>query len=290
MAVAVVAATGCNQVLGLDPTSVATDGGGDDDDPGVDGAPGDAGVEPDAAACPAPDAPGFADEDGDDVDDTCDNCPADPNADQADADGDLVGDACDPIAGGRTRIAFFDGFHGGRDAAWVETGTGSWTVVDDALQYTPGATGVTPAWLTVDDLTLTDARVDARVVIGALPPATDRVAGVVTAAASPRLYLCAADQRGSTADADLVLFLNEATGRVAVTAPMLLDGGFVIDAALRIRARAAPGAQSCAIAIGDGAAASITAGDTSLGSGSIGLYSDSVAIRVPYVIVYEEMP
>jgi len=56
-------------------------------------------------------APAGHDEDGDGIDDACDNCPHLPNADQADGDGDGVGDVCDPqptIA--RESIAFFDPF------------------------------------------------------------------------------------------------------------------------------------------------------------------------------------
>jgi Thrombospondin type 3 repeat len=51
------------------------------------------------------------DEDGDGIDDACDNCPHIPNVDQADADGDGVGDVCDPqpfVAA--ERIALFDPF------------------------------------------------------------------------------------------------------------------------------------------------------------------------------------
>jgi hypothetical protein len=64
---------------------------------------GDSGV-----ACAAPVG---HDEDGDGVDDACDNCPHLPNPDQADGDGDGVGDVCDPnptVA--RERIVLFDPF------------------------------------------------------------------------------------------------------------------------------------------------------------------------------------
>jgi hypothetical protein len=79
------------------------------------------------------------DEDGDGVDDACDNCPADANAGQEDvgevnaggaADG--VGDACDPRpAAGGDSIAFFDGF-GAALSGW-SVYEGVWSVQNDRL-------------------------------------------------------------------------------------------------------------------------------------------------------------
>ena len=50
------------------------------------------------------------DEDGDGIDDGCDNCPADANESQADADNDGVGDVCDPHADLADQIDSFDPF------------------------------------------------------------------------------------------------------------------------------------------------------------------------------------
>src|SRR2546423_13272410 len=89
---------GCSAILGLDRTHARDDAGA-----AIDGAP-DA-IAADARPC----APIGHDEDGDGVDDACDDCPATKNAGQEDGDGDQVGDLCDPYpADGHDVIVFFD--------------------------------------------------------------------------------------------------------------------------------------------------------------------------------------
>ncbi|HEY5934754.1 MAG TPA: thrombospondin type 3 repeat-containing protein [Kofleriaceae bacterium] len=74
------------------------------------------------------------DDDGDGVEDGCDNCPADANRDQASSDGDLVGDLCDPRPEDPgDRIVFFDSFVA-PDPIWQPFGTGTWSVADTAQQ------------------------------------------------------------------------------------------------------------------------------------------------------------
>jgi hypothetical protein len=74
------------------------------------------------------------DEDGDGVDDACDNCPHLDNPFQENGDGDGVGDACDPApSSARERILFFDPFTGPRPD-WTFTGTAP-IYMGDALFY-----------------------------------------------------------------------------------------------------------------------------------------------------------
>jgi hypothetical protein len=91
--IAIVFAAGCDRVLGIRDT-----------------------VPIDARSCWNP-QPAMHDEDGDGIDDHCDNCPADANPEQTDSDGDGVGDACDPHPGASDRIVAFEPFVS--DAAWT---------------------------------------------------------------------------------------------------------------------------------------------------------------------------
>ena len=72
--VVVVLLAGCDQIIHLHATTMI-----------------------DASPCTLkPDDPNFHDEDGDGIENDCDNCPGIFNQDQKDQDGDGVGDACDP--------------------------------------------------------------------------------------------------------------------------------------------------------------------------------------------------
>jgi hypothetical protein len=81
------------------------------------------------------------DEDGDRVDDGCDNCPTVSNLDQADGDGDGVGDACDPRPNQPgDSIVFFDGFgETALDAAWNDP-NGAFTLGEDRLKHLDNTT------------------------------------------------------------------------------------------------------------------------------------------------------
>jgi hypothetical protein len=83
-AVVVVALCGCDYVWRLDHVPPGQDTGAGDDDAGD--------VVHDSHPC----VPVGHDEDGDAVDDACDNCPTESDHAQVDSDGDGVGDACDP--------------------------------------------------------------------------------------------------------------------------------------------------------------------------------------------------
>lgn len=116
VAVAVVLLTGCNQLFAVRETQLA---------------PMDAG--PDADLCALhPGDPLFFDEDGDGLEDNCDNCPGIYNADQRDRDLDGVGDVCDPhpdAPGDKiVATAFFNrGFE-----TWTPDTVDNWSILDGA--------------------------------------------------------------------------------------------------------------------------------------------------------------
>lgn len=113
LAITAVAASGCNQVFGLDPPGPLA----------VDAAP----------SCDDPS--GAPDEDGDGVRDACDDCPQVPQGpdDHGDLDGDGVGDACDPHPMAADRLVAFDGFSTAAVPLAVESEGGTWFATGGAL-------------------------------------------------------------------------------------------------------------------------------------------------------------
>jgi hypothetical protein len=82
------------------------------------------------------------DEDGDGVDDVCDNCPTVANEDQADdleAVPDGVGNLCDPNPGtGDDRIAMLELFTDPNDSAQWMGPANRWMILDESLVYPSG--------------------------------------------------------------------------------------------------------------------------------------------------------
>jgi hypothetical protein len=113
---------GCNQIFGNHSVNVGAV---------------DAGPDADPCTIHAGDS-GFHDEDGDAINDGCDNCPTVPNSGQADSDGDGVGDECDPQPGIADRQLDFISFADGETVQLTRI-SGDWAIHDDAL-YVSGGT------------------------------------------------------------------------------------------------------------------------------------------------------
>jgi hypothetical protein len=86
-----------------------------------------------------PGDPTFHDEDGDGIDNGCDNCPTAFNPEQQDGDGDHVGDACDPhptLPGDALAAAeYFDG----PAYSWTPTSGTDWRLATGSLVTAPPA-------------------------------------------------------------------------------------------------------------------------------------------------------
>jgi hypothetical protein len=119
-----IAACGCNQVLGIHDT-VTFDAREDRDTDGV----GDS-----LDNCPDVANPTQHDEDHDGLGDACDPCPADPNT-SADADRDGIGDTCDPHPLAPVDcLVVFDSFVSGLDRQWIVSAMGT---SNNVIAYAP---------------------------------------------------------------------------------------------------------------------------------------------------------
>ena len=127
---AVIALAGCDAVLRFQHVSAGSDTTSDGDTRGDGSHPG---------GCWSAVMLGH-DEDGDAIDDGCDNCPADFNPQQEDLDRDGVGDLCDPRPGMPDQIVLFDGFgEAAFDPAWQVVALNNapnWTLSGDQAHQT----------------------------------------------------------------------------------------------------------------------------------------------------------
>lgn len=288
-------ASGCNLLLGLDPTTeVPADARPAPDAAVYDAGPPDA-LVPDALVPDADPVTGH-DEDGDGVDDGLDVCPG-LSDDQTDGDADGVGDLCDPNAGTGTEVLlYFDGF--ASDGGHWTGHRGTWMVSDDSLQQTDRtiATG-----LAVADYDLTGQQVTVEIVasiVDQLPwngtdPSAERGYGLWwvvsggSAASEPNGYLC--QPRGDLATSTTTTTLFRQVDAVATlldidTVPSILPAGTV--GRVRTAIPGGPGFVLCTITLGnDAIVATLFANDSTYSSGGIALRTSSAAVRFHSILI-----
>jgi hypothetical protein len=282
-AVLLVLATGCNAILGLDRTHVASDGGAD--------------AGPDAFTC----AIGH-DEDGDGIDDGCDVCPQIADPLQTDSDGDGIGDACDPNPSDPNDVLVaFDSF--AFPNPWAPL-RGTWNQQDDALVQTDVSTTTDAiATRTIPDPAAADLTVDVVFVIDSWAPkqpmdvAAYRGVGVwsladVSTTTEPTGYLCQIfeDIAAVTPTSYLGLYRID-----AATAPVLGSDAYadhvpqVMQGRLRVARTATADPETCHLALppltGD-----LAGTDATYTSGTIALRTLSTAAHFTSVTIYGRKP
>jgi hypothetical protein len=270
------AAGGCNQLLGLDPTSLA----GGDDEPAAD-------ASIDASPCVPTTT---ADEDDDAVTDDCDLCPHVPDDGRSDGDGDGVGDACDPANGRDDAILLFDSFASDEGGTWTPV-RGTWQIGTGALLQTDDAQISALAHRTYE--LPPEARVDVGFRVLSSPDlGLARGLGVLTYAADfaqsePDGYECRAAVVGGVSGIELYAW-SEAVPDLLDTGPF--GGAFDPGEVITVRAlRTADGQLDCAISQGAmGGRASAT--DTVHTAGTIAIRTIRTAVEVEHVVVIGPEP
>ena len=233
-------------------------------------------TSPDAADC----AGIGHDEDGDQLDDACDNCPTVASASVVDGDGDGIGDACDPDpsdGGDRLRdvITFAEP---GASSRWQVLDAG-WTWVTDELRFADGG----PEFRVIRDSLpafATPIVIDFRIVVTTAPTARAHFGLLANVNGPANGGIACAIVREASGDS--VVFVNVPGGSQSA---MPLPAAIADGASYRLIYAYDPARQraSCTVADGPNVAVTITVPPP---VGPLGFEAMGITARVESASIY----
>jgi hypothetical protein len=220
------------------------------------------------------------DEDGDGIDDACDNCPATANVPQDDSDLDSVGDACDPTPGGADQIVRFESFADSTESARHWQPAEGFVFANDAIELEIAGSAI----LESEDARIEPPfRVEARVELRTIDRTIENVLTIVPIDGTPYLE-CNAVHRANDTD---VVTVFASTGPDDFEELPLLRDSYISDATFVLTSTVTATQIDCAF---DDAVIGLPATTVPFGLGSFELIGKQTSLRITSLVFYQLAP